>query len=106
MIRVTVELLPFGEDGDHNEILGVMLLSNDLAGSLRSGGQRGNYNVRLWKKRNAANLFAACKLGASHLYSAWAETKVENYPRLAYHPWNLVRLALNQIYENNQRRMI
>jgi hypothetical protein len=99
MIRVTIEMLPGGVDmgPGENEILGVMLLANDLSATLKSKGTRGTYQVRLWKKRNAANVIAANQLGSGFDYSPNRQAEVENFPRNSYHVWNLVWQALDQL---------
>lgn len=104
MIRVTIEMLPGGVDmgPGENEILGVMLIDNNLMKSLETKGKKGDYRVRLWKKRNAANVIAALGLGDTDLFRHAHYTEVKDYNRKAYHPWNLVRIALNQIAEGKR----
>jgi hypothetical protein len=104
MIRVTIEMLKGGVDmgPGENEILGVMLITNDLKTSLKTEGKKGSYIVRLWKKRNAANVVAALGLGDTDLWRFPHYTEVKDFNRKAYHPWNIVRIALNQIAEGRR----
>src|SRR3954466_7227303 len=99
MIRVTVEMLPGGVDmgPGENEILGVMLITNNIAKSIQTGGKRGDYGVHLWKKRNAANVIAANQLGSGLDYDPAYKVEVTDFPRNSYHVWNLVRKALTEI---------
>lgn len=84
MIRVTMELLPGGLDlGEENEHLGTIMIDNDLLVSVSTGGTRGTYRARIWKKRKNRVV---------------AAVKVADYPRLAYHPWELVRRVLNEAH--------
>lgn len=46
MIRVTVELLPFGFE-ENKQLLGVAEITNDVTGT----PDRGNYHYRIWGKR-------------------------------------------------------
>lgn len=80
-----------------NEVLGVMLISNNFVKSMRSDGKRGDYSARLWKKRNAASVIAANQLGAGWDYRPLLMSEVINFPRRSYHVWNLVRAALNEM---------
>lgn len=88
MIRCTLELLKGGNEDD-TELLGVIEISNNLFTSINSDGKRATYDVRLYKKRKT---------------KFW-KTKVRDFPRLSYHPWNTVRIALNQIAEKNGGRI-
>jgi hypothetical protein len=103
MIRVTIEMLKGGVDmgPGENEILGVMLIDNNLVKSLKTEGKKGDYRVRLWKKRNAANVFHSLVLGDPLAYRP-LYTVVKDYNRRAYHPWNLVRIALNQFADGRR----
>lgn len=88
MIVCRLELWKGGnpEDVEH---LGTIHLTNDLETSL-ADPRRGTYFVSLWKKRLAGKMW---------------RTKVYDYPRLSYHPWNLVRNALNEIAKKNGGRI-
>lgn len=81
MIKVTLELLPSGvDDSESKKLLGEIIIANDLIGTISSGGRRGNYSYKLFKKTKK-------KIAGSG--------KIRDYPRLSYHPWELVRLILN-----------
>lgn len=74
MIRVTVELIPFGTGTPHR--IGQMTLANDGTGT----PHRGNYWARLWGKRRA--------LGKP--------VRVENFPRQSKNVWHLVARVLSE----------
>lgn len=80
MIRVTLELLPGGveEDVEH---LGTIIISNDIMKSLQTHGMRGTYSYEVFKKRKG---------------KVFAKGRVRDFPRLSYHPWNLVLRVLKQ----------
>lgn len=84
MIVCKLELWPggFEEGAEH---LGTIEISNLIMRSLQSDGKRGDYSIRLYKKRKT-KIF---------------KTRVRDFPRKSYHPWNLVRVALNQLAEKN-----
>lgn len=86
MIRVTLEIVPSGV-GDPQH-LGTIEISNDIGRSLETSGRRGNYTYRLWKKQRRNP-------------NGWCSGEIEDYPRLAYHSWNLIRQILNQVAEAN-----
>lgn len=91
MIRVKMELLPGGMDlGDDNELLGEIYISNDLIRSLESEGQRGSYLAEIFKKRRGV---------------VWCRTRLDDFPRRSYHPWEMVRRILNQAAEMNGGRI-
>jgi hypothetical protein len=75
-----MELLPGGFDGPDNQLLGELLFDNDVWGTLTTRGNRGTYRCRIFKKRRGGRK---------------RQVIVRDYPRLAYHPWELVRRALN-----------
>ena len=81
MIRVRIELLPGGYEDDP-QLLGEMLISNNLVKSIMSDGSKADYDVEIWKKRRGR---------------PWRELRVKNWPRRAYHPWELVRCILNEV---------
>jgi len=60
--------------------IGRMVIVNDGTGTQ----ERGNYNVGVLRKGSQSKV--------QH------ETRVENYPRLSYSVWELVRRGLNSIY--------
>lgn len=85
MIKCTLELCPGGiDDPETNEHLGTIHIINNISKTVSTTGKRGTYDIQLWKKRRRGN--------------SWTTT-VKNFPRLSYHPWNLVLRALEQIAE-------
>lgn len=76
MIVVKLELWPLGSE-EHMVPLGAMAIVNDGTGSER----RGNYDIGI--------------VGKTPIYKR--EARVEDYPRKAYHAWELVRRALNSV---------
>lgn len=76
MIRVTVELLPFGKE-ESRETLTTFDIANDGTGN----SARGNYKIR--KSPN----------------HPWIEEAVKDYPRKQYNVRRLVYLALKAIEE-------
>jgi hypothetical protein len=85
MIRVTLELVPGGVG--EPEHLGTIEISNQIRRSM-TNSRRADYKYDLWKKRNRLSI-------------PWANGVIEDFPRLSYHPWNLIRAILNQIAEAN-----
>lgn len=88
MIRVTLELVPGGIGKP--EHLGTIEISNQILRSM-ANSRRGDYEYEIFKKRKG-NI-------------PWASGYIENFPRLSYHPWNLIRAILNQIAEANGGRI-
>lgn len=90
MIRAMLFLDPGGvSDLNKWEVLGHIDISNDFATSLMTDGKRGNYNCVIYKKRK----------------TPWKRVKLKNFPRLSYHPWEMVRLILNEAARLNGGRM-
>lgn len=84
MIRCTLELLPGGIG--EPEHLGTILIDNRIRTTIESAGKRGDYGYRLKKKRK----------------SVWvADGVVADFPRLSYHPWNLVKRILDDAAKKN-----
>lgn len=85
MIKVTLELMPGGQKfgGEH---LGTIWISNDLSTTIQTVGKRGTYKYELQKKRRGRTV---------------VEGRVENFPRLSYHPWNLILRILKDAAEKN-----
>lgn len=77
MIRVTVELCPGGDTSDPKK-LGEIFLANKGNGS----ATRGNYRYIVRGKTKAA---LSGGIG-----------DIDDYPRLSYHVWELVRRTLNE----------
>jgi len=84
MIRVTLELVPAGVG--EPELLGTIEIGNMIGRTVQSAGKRGDYYYELAKKRRGR---LACK------------GTIEDFPRLSYHPWNLIRRILNDAAEKN-----
>jgi hypothetical protein len=82
MIVVRVEL--HGAVSKRVTLLGAMVIAND--GSSQVAG-RGNYDVRVARKTDAADLGKA-------LRDPLRRGRVERYPRLSYNVWRLVLRAL------------
>jgi len=71
------------------EVLGRIDISNDFLKTIETDGRRGNYAAVIYKKRPRA----------------WKRVKVKEYPRMAYHSWELIRLILNKAAEQNKGHM-
>lgn len=88
MIRCTLELVR-ASNGE-SEHLGTIEIGNQVGRSLVTGGKRGDYHYSLFKKRRGR---------------IFRSGKIENFPRLSYHPWNLVRDILNDVAKANGGRL-
>lgn len=77
MIRVSVDLLPFGQE-EGRKRLATIDIANDGTGTKN----RGNYKARLNPKLE------------------WEEKVVTNYPRESYHVSKLLYLVLKHFYTN------
>jgi len=88
MIRCRLELLPGGLDSSDNELLGEIIISNDIVTSIKNP-RRGTYFWEIFKKRR----------------NVWMAGGLDNFPRLSYHPWNIVREILNDAAERNGGRL-
>lgn len=84
MIRVTLELIPGGVG--EPELLGTIDIDNRIGRTMATGGKRGDYNYELCKKRKG------------HVVS---KGHIDNFPRLSYHPWNLVKRILDDVARKN-----
>jgi hypothetical protein len=80
VIRVKMELLPGGSESGAVH-LGTIVIANDLFGSLQTEGKRGSYRCIIFKKSQN---------------KVWKKITIKDYPRRAYHPWELVRRILNE----------
>lgn len=76
MIRVSIDLLPYGSE-EGKKRLATMDIANDGTGT----SERGNYKVRL------------------HPNKEWDEKVVTNFPRKSYPVYKLLYLALKDYYE-------
>lgn len=87
MIKVTMELCPGGLDRPElNETLGVIYIANQIVRTASSRGVRGDYLFKLHKKRKGRVVY---------------EGVIEDFPRLSYHPWNLVKRILDSCASQN-----
>lgn len=80
MIRITVELLKFGEE-DEKKLLGVMEISNDASGNVNIG----NYKFKI------------SKFGGK---GVWKQGRLEDFDRINKGPWDLLYLALRSAVGN------
>lgn len=80
MIRVTVELVPRGDES-RARILCRGLIVNDGSGTLRTGNYR----------------FSLSQQGRPNVQSR--EGEVKDFPRLSKNVWHLLRLVLNQAFK-------
>ena len=81
MLRITVELLPYGSETD-KQILGMAEIINDLTGD----ADNGNYQVKIWKLND--------KTGRLKL---WKKGSVKNFLRQKLTVWHLLSKALGLI---------
>lgn len=84
MIRCTLELVPGGVG--EPELLGVIELENLVSRTLTTGGKRGDYGYEVHKKRRDR----VVSMG-----------RIRDFPRLSYHPWNLVKRVLDDAARKN-----
>ena len=75
MIRVTVELLPFGDE-TKAEHLGTAIIANDLTGDVETGNYWATFSK--WGRPN----------------QVWKRGQVVNFERQTRGPWDLLYLAL------------
>lgn len=84
MLRITIELLPFGSEARKRH-LGTMEISNDGTGDLEIG----NYDVRLSKWGRPGQ--------------TWRRGRVEGFPRRRLGPYDLLyRALLATVSERNR----
>lgn len=84
MIRCTLELVPGGVG--EPEQLGIIEIGNGVMRTVQSDGRRGDYFYEVEKKRKGRVV---------------AKGVIRDFPRLSYHPWNLVRRILDEAADNN-----
>lgn len=82
MLRVTIEMLPGGSEEDAIT-LGVGYIANDVRQTARTGGELGDYTVRLMKSSAYAKRSGVWRRGA-----------VKRFPRRRLGPWDLLYRAL------------
>lgn len=78
MIRCRLELIPGGVG--EPELLGEIMISNNIFTTIRTEGKRGTYEAVIYKKRRRP----------------WTSIEILDFPRLSYHPWEMIRRALNE----------
>ena len=78
MIRVTIELLPWGNE-ERKRTIGVVEIANDGTGDHETG----NYNATLSKEPPIAKT-----------RGVWKRGRVEGFPRLKYGPYDLLYRVL------------
>lgn len=83
MIRVTVELVPHGDES-RARVLARGTIANDGTGTLR----RGNYRYSLSQQ--------------GRLNTATREGAVTNFPRLSKNVWHLLALVLNTAFARKE----
>lgn len=71
------------------ELLGRIDIENNVISSVRTGGKRGNYSVKIYKKQKRL----------------WMKLRLRDFPRQSYHPWEMIRRILNQAAEQNKGRI-
>jgi hypothetical protein len=86
MIVVKIEMWPQGDSSKAREI-GFMRIANE--GDHPDHPKRGNYKARIMRRGSRS--------------AVQRESDVENYPRLSYSVWELVRRALNGAFEKGQK---
>lgn len=79
-----------GGNPDDVQTLGMIEIGNKVGRTLETGGKRGDYSWNLYKKRENRVVH---------------QGTVRDFPRLSYHPWNLVREILNAAAEENGGRV-
>jgi hypothetical protein len=87
MLRVTIELLPFGRE-DRKRHLGTVDIANDGRGTR----ERGDYKVRL------------SKFGRP--FTEWRSGAVQGFPRLTLGPYDLLLRALIATVGDRQKRLV
>jgi hypothetical protein len=78
MLVLRLELWPHG-DPTKAQTLGILHVINDGTGDVK----KGNYNIRAWGKRLNGK--------------PWKTGHINNWPRLRYHGWHLIKECLNSI---------
>jgi len=79
MIRVTVELIPYGDES-RTRHLGTAIIANDGQTTLYESEQLGSYNVTLSTRRSPEAI--------------WRRGRVESFPRKRLGAWDLLYRAL------------
>lgn len=87
MIRVTIELLPFGSEAGRKH-LGTIDIANDGTGT----AEKGNYKVRLAGFKGPA--------------STWRSGAVKDFPRRSRGPYDLLLRALAATVGDRARRLV
>ena len=97
MIKVTVELIPFGdEDSPDRQVLGEAIIYNDGTGTDTDGNYRAMFG-----KRNGHLARPPRDYGKSWL-GTWREATVEGFPRKRLLVWDLLYRALHgAVFDRN-----
>ena len=82
MIRVTVDLVPHGEE-DGKKVIGILEIWNNATGT----SEKGNYCFRI-SEESEPNI--------------WLCGKISGFPRLQSQSWHLIYLCLKNILEEKQ----
>lgn len=80
MIRVTVELIPYGIGKP--KVIALAIITND--GSTPRGSTRGNYEYKIWGKR----------VTVKNYNNPLIEGRVEGFARKSKNVWHLLKLIL------------
>jgi hypothetical protein len=90
MIRITIELLPFGFE-ENKRHLGTITIANDASDTLTSG----NYKAKLSQSGESAR--------------PWKETYIKDFPRKQRNAYDLLYRVLKQVVgernENDTKRI-
>lgn len=78
MIRVTVELVPYGIG--EPRVIGQAIIANDLDDTLATDGKKGSYTFRIDTTRK----------------NAWRTGRVRNFPRKSLNAWHLLARCLEE----------
>jgi hypothetical protein len=85
MIRCTLELVRLG-DPDNVKHLGTIEISNQILDTIETKGKRGSYLAHIYKMKRGRST---------------SQVVIKDFPRLSYHPWNLIRRILNEAAKKN-----
>lgn len=98
MIKVTVELVPFGqEDHPGRQVLGEAIIYNDGTGTDKIGNYRAMFGKRDGHLSRPPRDYGRTWLGT------WRESRVEGFPRKRLLVWDLLYRALHgATFERNE----
>lgn len=84
MIKITIELCPFGDE-KNSKVIGLAKIWNDLSG----GKSKGNYGYKIFKRGNPSFV--------------WKEGRLQGFPRLKLTGWDLLfRILYKEFGERNE----